>query len=340
MGHPAGRAVGCCGLFTGGYGTLGGMPAPTQGPEVTQAVRPDSPTTDAPAEGRAAARSRPPLGPFLLASLAAIAGLLGTYLFFVRTTTGQYIDESALVEATELYGAASKASLRFLDYLPLISVGVGAVGLGYAALVRRRWAAAVVALAGVGLANLATQVLKNEILTRPFRGIETFTENSLPSGHTTLAASAAAAVFLVASPRWRPLVAFVGGTYAVGTGIATLVNQWHRPADVVAAFLVVAVVMSPAAWLVLRLGGSWNTWDGFGSHPASWRLWIALPTLIGLGAAAVAVVALVRIAPALGREASTTNYFWAGSAFIVISGYLVATAASWLLASALRERAR
>ncbi|GAB2764217.1 phosphatase PAP2 family protein [Sinomonas soli] len=309
------------------------MPAPIRAPEMTQAARPDAPEQE-PSLAHRGLR----FAPFLLASLAAVAALLGTYLFFVRTTTGQYIDESALVESTELYGPASKASLRFLDYLPAISVLLAVAGLGYASLVRRRWAASLVALAAAGGANLATQLLKNDVFTRPYRGIETFAGNSLPSGHTTAAASAAAAVFLVASPRWRPLVAFAGGTYAVGTGVATLVNQWHRPADVVAAFLVVAAVMSPAAWLVLRRGGRWNTWEGFGSHPASWRLWVALPTLIGLGAAAVAVVELVRIAPGLGREASTTNYFWAGCALIVISGYLVASAASWLLATSSRGR--
>lgn len=279
-----------------------------------------------------------PLGPFVVASLAAAAGILGTYLFFVRTTTGQYIDESALVEATQLYGGtAARAALRFLDYLPALSVAAGALALGYAALVRRRWLASLVALAGAAGANVATQVLKNDVLTRPFRGVETITENSLPSGHTTLAAAAAAAVFLVVSPRWRPLVAFAGGTYAVGTGVATLVNQWHRPADVVAAFLIVAVFMAPAAWVVLRTGASWNTWDGFGSHPGSWRLWVTLPTLAGLVAAALAVVELLRIAPIAGQEVSTTNYFWAGSSFIVISGYLVATAASWLVGSAARR---
>lgn len=293
----------------------------------------------APARRRSVPPFRPaPLGPFVVAALAALAGVLGTYLFFVRTTTGQYIDESALVEATQLYGgAAARAALRFLDYLPAISAAVGALALGYAALVRRRWLASVVALAAAVGANLATQVLKSDLLTRPFRGVETIMENSLPSGHTTVAASAAAAVFLVASPRWRPAAAFAGGTYAVGTGVATLVNQWHRPADVVAAFLVVAAFMAPAAWIVLRTGPTWNTWDGFGSHVGSSRLWIALPTLAGLGAAALAVVELVRIAPIPGQELSTTNYFWAGSAFIVISGYLVATAASWLLGSAARS---
>ncbi|MDQ4488608.1 phosphatase PAP2 family protein [Sinomonas sp. ASV486] len=309
------------------------MPVKSNARETTQAARHATPTEDPePMRSR-----RPPIGPFLLAALAAVAGLIGTYLFFVRTTTGQFIDESALVEATELYGTAVKASLRFLDFLPAISAALGAGALGYAAIVRRRWAASLTALAAAGAANLATQVLKNDVFTRPYRGIETFTENSLPSGHTTLAASAAAAIFLVSSPRWRPFVAFAGATYAVGTGIATLVNQWHRPADIVAAFLVVAVFMAPAAWVVLITGRSWNAWEGFGSHPGSSRLWVALPTLAGLGAAAVAVVALVRIAPLPGQEASTTNYFWAGCAFVAISGYLVSVAASWLVSAAARR---
>ncbi|GAB3279171.1 hypothetical protein GCM10027449_19620 [Sinomonas notoginsengisoli] len=304
------------------------MPVKSRAREVTQPAGHQAPDEG---EGPATPRATPRVEPFLLASLAAVAGLLATYLFFVRTTTGQYIDESALVEATQLYGAATRASLRFLDYLPALSVVLGALALGYAVLVRRRWVASLIALAGAGTANIATQMLKNDVFTRPFRGIETFAENSLPSGHTTLAASAAAAAFLVASPRWRPLVACAGGTYAVGTGVATLVNQWHRPADVVAAYLVVAVFMAPAAWLVLRTGTRWNAWGGFGSHPGSSRLWIFLPTLVGLGAAALAVVELMRIAPMAGQEESTTNYFWAGSALIVIIGYLIVTSASWLV---------
>ena len=277
-------------------------------------------------------------GPFLLASLAALAGLAGTYLFFVRTTTGQYIDESALVEAVGLYGAAGKATLRFLDMMPAISVVVAAIALGYAAIFRGRWFAALVAVAAAAGANVTTQALKADLLTRPFRGVETLTENSLPSGHTTLAASAAAAVFLVASPRWRPFLAFAGSTFAVASGASTLVNQWHRPADVVAAFLVVAAFMAPAGWIVMRAGWRWNVWDGPGAHWASSHAWLALPAVGGMAAAAVAAVALVRIAPLVGQEASTTNYFWAGCALIVITGYLLGVGAAWLFAGAARRR--
>lgn len=272
-------------------------------------------------------------GLFLVATIASVMGVVGTYWFFVRTTTGQYIDESALDEAVAVYGKATKAALGFLDALPTLAVVVGLGGLLYAAIVKRRWQGALIALAGAGAANVLTHVLKAYVFTRPFRGIQTIMENSLPSGHTTAAASAAAAVFLVCSPAKRPFVAFAGTTFAVAAGGATLVNQWHRPADVVAAFLVVGACMAPAGWLVLRTGERWNTWDGFGSTWASSRVWLTVPLLMGLAATALGVVMLVRIAPGSG-VVSTTHYFWAGLSLIVISGYLLGIAATWLFAVA------
>ncbi|NUP74599.1 MAG: phosphatase PAP2 family protein [Sinomonas sp.] len=275
-------------------------------------------------------------GLFLAAAAASAAGVWGTYWLFVRTTTGQYIDESALDEAIAFYGKATKAALGFLDAMPAIAVVLGLGGLLYAAIAKGRWFAALVALSGAALANLATQVLKAYLFTRPFRGVETLMENSLPSGHTTLAASAAAAVFLVSSPTWRPFVAFAGTTFAVASGGATLVNQWHRPADVMAALLVVAAIMAPAGWIVMRVGWRWNTWGGFGSHWAASRLWLTLPLLAGLGATGIAVSMLVRIAPGTGIE-STTHYFWAGLSLIVITGYLLGIAGTWLFAVAARR---
>ncbi|MDI3240026.1 phosphatase PAP2 family protein [Arthrobacter sp. AL08] len=275
---------------------------------------------------------------FLLAVLGSMAALAATYYFFVRTTTGQFIDESALVEAGDIHGAAGKAATRFLDWLPALSLLIATVVVLVVTVLKRRWAAAGIAVAACVGANVATQVLKSIVPVRPFRGIETLELNSLPSGHTTLAASAAAAVFLMVSPRWRPLAGFLGGSFAVATGVSTLINQWHRPADVVAAFLVVAVFMLPAGWLIIRNGPRWNVWDGYGIFWASSRLWLALPALGGLAAAAVASYSLLRIAPGPGQESSTTNYFWAGTSLIVISGYLATVAGVWLFGHAARRR--
>ena len=57
---------------------------------------------------------------FLLATLGSMAALAATYYFFVRTTTGQFIDESALVEAVEIHGTAGKAANKLLDWLPAL----------------------------------------------------------------------------------------------------------------------------------------------------------------------------------------------------------------------------
>ncbi|WP_307038038.1 phosphatase PAP2 family protein [Arthrobacter sp. B3I4] len=275
---------------------------------------------------------------FLLGTLGCIVGVAATYYFFVRTTTGQFIDESALVEAVGMYGTAGKAATELLDGLPALSLLIGTLVVAVVTVVKRRWAAAGIAVAAAAGANIATQLLKNLVPDRPFRGIETLELNSLPSGHTTLAASAAAAVFLMVSPRWRPLAGFLGGSFAVATGVSTLINQWHRPADVVAAFLMVGAFTLPAGWLIMRSGQRWNVWEGYNRHWASARLWVALPVLAGLASAAVAAYSLLKIAPGPWQEGSTTNYFWAGTSLIVITGYLATVAGVWLFGHAARRR--
>jgi hypothetical protein len=274
---------------------------------------------------------------FTLATLACIAGLVATYHYFVQTTTGQFIDESALVEAVDIHGPAGKASTRFLDLLPTISLVMAAVVVLFVTVIRKHWAEAGIAVSACIAANIATQVLKDLLPARPDKGVVTLELNSLPSGHTTLAASAAAAVFLMASPRWRPMAGFVGGTFAIASGVSTLINQWHRPADVVAAFLLVGAFMIPAGWLILRRG-TWIAWEGFNRHIGSARVWLVLPVLIGLVSAVVAVYSLIRIAPSPWQETSTTNYFWAGISLIVIAGYLATVATTSLFAYAAKRR--
>ncbi|SKB39079.1 PAP2 superfamily protein [Arthrobacter sp. 31Cvi3.1E] len=273
---------------------------------------------------------------FCLATAASIVGLVATYYFFVRTTPGQFIDESALVEATALSGTAGRASTEFLDMLPMLSLAIATIMVLFVTVARRRWKAAGIAVAACVAANLATQILKFFIPDRPDRGVQTLELNSLPSGHTTLAASAAAAAFLMVSPRWRPLAGFLGSTFAVATGVSTLINQWHRPADVIAAFLVVGAVMLPAGWLVLRTGSTWNVWKGYGEHWAASRIWVWLTVAALLAALMVAAYSLLQVMPGLSAD-STIDYFWAGTAFIVIAGYLSALGGTWLFGLAARK---
>ncbi len=275
---------------------------------------------------------------FLLSAAAAVLGLIGTYLFYVRTSTGQYIDESALDEAAHAQSAIGSPVSHFLDALPVTSVVIAAAVVLFVTLMRRRWRAAGIAVAAMGLANLSTQLIKYSLPDRPDRGIVTLGLNSLPSGHSTLAASSAAAVFLVVSPRWRPVAAFVGGSYAVVSGISTLINQWHRPSDVVAAFLLVTFWTALAGLAIMRSGNSWNVWDGYAEHWASSRIWPLLSVLAGVGATVLAVIVLRQLTPSGGNHVSTTNYFWAGVSLIVICGYLLTVAGTLLFGMEARRR--
>ncbi len=284
--------------------------------------------------GRTAARVA--AWPFLGAALIALAGLLLSYRFFVETSTGQFIDESALVEAALVRRRIGVQTAQVLDLLPVTSVVIAAVVVLFVTLARRRWKAAGIAIVAMAAANLTTQLIKAGLPDRPALGINTLALNSLPSGHSTLAASAAAAVFLVVSPRWRPTAAFMGGSYAIIAGISTLINQWHRPADVVAAFFVVAFWTVLAGLLILRSGPGWNVWLGSNRHWASSRGWTALAAVTVLLAGAAATLVLRHVSANGG--ASTISYFLVGVAQIVVAGYGLTIAGTLLLTLPVRRR--
>lgn len=283
-----------------------------------------------------AASARIPAWPFVFAAIISLTGFILSYRFFVNTTTGQFIDESALVEAAVAQARIGTQAAQVLDYLPVTSVVLAAVVVLFVTLARRRWKAAGIALAAMVAANLSTQLIKAGLPDRPELGVTTLALNSLPSGHSTIAASAAAAVFLVVSPRWRPAAAFVGGSYAIMAGISTLINQWHRPADVLAAFFIVAFWTSLAALAILRTGPRWNVWLGSEMHWASGRGWVLTTAVLTLiSGLAVALLLWQLSAP---EATSTTKFFLAGVGQIVAGGYGLTVAGTLLLTLPVRRR--
>ena len=174
---------------------------------------------------------------FLAIAAGLVVAFIGFYLFFVHGYMGQLLDEQARVGAQ--FGAASRFA-DVLDAVPLVSAGVVvlAVVIG---LLRRQVLATVVALAVVAASNLTTQLLKHELLSRPDNGATGDWHNSFPSGHTTVAASAVFALFLVCAPRVRPFIAALGAVVLIAIGALLVGNQWHRPSDVVGGILVVAI---------------------------------------------------------------------------------------------------
>ncbi|NTW41804.1 MAG: phosphatase PAP2 family protein, partial [Cellulomonadaceae bacterium] len=166
---------------------------------------------------------------------------------------------------------------------------------------RRRVVLALQVAVLMGGANLTTQVLKHVVLSRPDLALDDSLRNTLPSGHTTAAASVAAALVLVVPRRVRPAAALVGAAYTVATGISTLVGGWHRPSDVVAAVLVVL------GWAGLATAlGARGTLPPGSPHPRETAVVASTLVLAGLTAGVLAAVALERTTAAIETGLDST----------------------------------
>jgi membrane-associated phospholipid phosphatase len=248
----------------------------------------------------------------LLAALSAVA-TIAVWRYFVGSSTGQALDQAAFDGATYGRGKLWVVAEPVLDVVSISFVVIGLVVAMGIALVRRRWNLAAQVVVLVAGANLTTQLLKKVVLDRPDLGYDAW-GNSLPSGHTTVAASVSVAVVLAVPRRVRPLVALCGAAYTVATGISTLVGQWHRPSDVIAAMLVVlawgAVVcafasessLDPLSERSVALDGRRRP-----SHSSSTALTMALLAVVGVAAGAIAAWSIVATAAVVSGEAAATD---------------------------------
>lgn len=177
----------------------------------------------------------------LVLAAADAVGIVAVWRYFVRSRPGQLLDTIALagntIGRTRIEGVVDTV----LNDISAASLLLAAVAVGFIALIRRRVAVAFGALLLIVGANLTTQLLK-QFIVRPDLGVDpqrAAAGNSLPSGHTAVAASVAVAFVLVLPPRLRGVGAVLGALFAAVAGIATLSAGWHRPSDAVAALLVV-----------------------------------------------------------------------------------------------------
>lgn len=255
--------------------------------------------------------------PFLWGALGTAALFVGVYLFFVRSYIGQVIDERSFAGANRWKGDLIEFAQSFLDALPAAAVVIGAIVALVIVIVRRNWLVFAIGVGAAIAANLSTQVLKYSVLSRPAKGVDTGLANSLPSGHTAVAASAALLVFLVAAPRYRPLAAVVGALFTVAAGASTLVEQWHRPSDVIAGMLVVSFwgCIAGIVLAALRLRPA--------EPPVRSKLW----ALVWIAAACGVVAAVALVVTYNSTQNGTEHLFVAyagGVAAIATTGFALA----------------
>lgn len=156
------------------------------------------------------------------------------YLVAVRTAEGRRLDDAAEGNLSEGSRAFEETS-DLLDTISLSSLALLGGAIMAIALLRRRPRLALGAGVVVLGANVTTQFLK-AALDRP--GPFGTEAGSFPSGHVTVAMSLAMALVLVAPPALRVAATLLGGAYAIGVGVAVIALDWHRPSDVVGAYLV------------------------------------------------------------------------------------------------------
>jgi membrane-associated phospholipid phosphatase len=192
---------------------------------------------------------------FLWTAAAAVGVFFATYVLFVRTATGQQLENLALLGARGEFRDLRADSLTELHEITALSFAL-AVGLVVlVALLRRKPVLALTAgtvMAGsVAISELAKQLLARPELTEaPLHWLS----NSFPSGHVTVAMAIGFGVVLVVPPMLRAVATVVASLYAMSIGQAVEIAGWHRLSDVVGAAVLVLAVASVALYLLARSG--------------------------------------------------------------------------------------
>lgn len=174
--------------------------------------------------------------------------LYGAFVFFIYTATGQQVDEQAYTEYAHQFKSYRGPTLTALDSLPTIVGVIAVLGLIAVLIWKHRFLPSLIGVLVGAAAVTSTYLLKHYLIVKPDLGVQEALSNSAPSGHTTFAAAAGAALFLAAPRFLRPTVALCAAVATCLTGASTIINGWHRPADVVTAILVTAI------WTVVGMG--------------------------------------------------------------------------------------
>lgn len=243
---------------------------------------------------------------------AATGGLTLVLLVGVAlgSRRGQSWDQSAMETVTG--GRDTRLTvLSLLGYVGIGAIVAVVVGCGVVAVLRGRIALAAGAVVVIAGANVTTQLLKHTVLQRSDFGLGTL--NSLPSGHTTVVASAVGASLLVAPRLWKPVLALAGGFATTLTGASTIVAGWHRPADVVAA-LAVSLVWTGLVALLLR-------------GPAAPVVGTVVAAVAGCAVATLVLIA-IGVRPVLGWDGFWQSGLVLGAVTAATAAFVVLTAAA------------
>lgn len=179
-----------------------------------------------------------------------------SYLSAVWTTRGQATENAALRGADQVSEQDFSTASEALGHITIVTLAMAVILVALVGLLRRRPDLAVAGVAVIVLGQVITQGLKRFVLPRPelVEVSSNYTQNSFPSGHTTIAMTVLFAVFIVVPRRWRGIAALVVLTWAIGIGAYTTTAKWHRFSDTIGADAVALLCGCLAAWWLTRRG--------------------------------------------------------------------------------------
>lgn len=173
-----------------------------------------------------------------------------SYLLAVWTPGGQALENAALRGADQVRGEDSLAASEALSKITIYSLAVATLLIGLIGLLRRRLDLASAGVAVILLGQVTTQTLKRFVLPRPplVEVTGDYSQNSFPSGHTTIAMTVMLAALIAVPYRWRGITMALVLTWAVGIGAQTVTAKWHRISDTLGADAVALICACLASW--------------------------------------------------------------------------------------------
>lgn len=267
----------------------------------------------------------------VLAAACALA-LVVLYVLAVHTSFGQHLDNDALLGRSQ-NPRVQQATNRLLHSIDVFSLELIGGAIVVAAVARARVRLALGAGTLIVGALATTEAIKHTLPRPDLLHPDPLPVPSFPSGHTTVAFALALALLLVVPGRWRGPTAVAGALYAAAVGAATVTAGWHRPSDVVGAFL---VTVGWTAVVAAVLVAEWGPGSAAGRRHAlrSDRLTVLL---LAVGAILLAVVGFAvasTVAALRDRNFQAVNFgaAYAGSvAAIFATGPALAAVLLWCL---------
>lgn len=229
-----------------------------------------------------------------LTLICATLFLIAVYWLAVRTATGQAVENAALYGADQVDPRAFLAARSLLDTITVTSLVAATVLVGVIGLLRRQANLAMAAMAVILGSQAVTQILKYVVLQRPdLLPTDEYMANTLPSGHTTAAMSVLFATLIVMPYRFRGVAMFFALTWAVGIGAYTVIAQWHRLSDTLAADAVALAVACAASLFLARTDRIRAVVSPGAARFTLRTVFVGLVTVVGAVSAALGAVALL-----------------------------------------------